>query len=35
MEKISVLGLGYVGLPTAIILANEGYEVNGFDINKK
>ena len=35
MEKISVLGLGYVGLPTAIILADAGYKVHGFDINAK
>ena len=33
MHKISVLGLGYVGLPTALILAEAGFEVTGFDIN--
>jgi UDP-N-acetyl-D-mannosaminuronic acid dehydrogenase len=33
--KISVLGLGYIGLPTSIILAKAGHDVYGFDINKK
>ncbi|AEN06196.1 nucleotide sugar dehydrogenase [Halolamina sp.] len=28
---ICVHGLGYVGLPTAAVLANSGYEVYGFD----
>ncbi|MXV51694.1 nucleotide sugar dehydrogenase [Pedobacter sp. HMF7647] len=32
--KISVIGLGYVGLPLALALA-EKYQVQGFDINKK
>lgn len=31
--KISVIGLGYVGLPTAVILANAGHKVIGIDIN--
>lgn len=29
--RICVHGLGYVGLPTAAVLANSGYEVSGFD----
>ncbi|SDF04734.1 UDP-N-acetyl-D-mannosaminuronic acid dehydrogenase [Halorubrum xinjiangense] len=29
--RICVHGLGYVGLPTAAVLANSGYEVYGFD----
>lgn len=29
--QICVHGLGYVGLPTAAVLANSGYEVYGFD----
>src|SRR3989339_23333 len=33
MEKICVVGLGYVGLPTAILAAQHGYHVTGFDIN--
>ncbi len=33
--KVCVLGLGYVGLPTAAVLAKSGHEVLGVDINKK
>ena len=33
--KISVLGLGYIGLPTAITLALSGHAVKGFDIARK
>ena len=32
MKKICVIGLGYIGLPTASILANKGYQVHGVDI---
>jgi len=32
--KICVMGLGYIGLPTAALLANKGFEVEGVDINK-
>ncbi len=32
--RVSVIGLGYIGLPTAAIIANKGIIVNGFDINK-
>ena len=32
-QKISVFGLGYVGLPTAAILASHGIEVVGVDVN--
>ncbi|MBA7509003.1 UDP-N-acetyl-D-mannosamine dehydrogenase [subsurface metagenome] len=35
MKKICVIGLGYIGLPTASILANNGYDVLGIDINDK
>ncbi len=37
MQKkiINVIGLGYIGLPTAAILANNGFKVFGTDINKK
>ena len=31
-RKICVLGLGYIGLPTASFLATKGYEVLGVDI---
>ena len=34
MKKIvSVIGLGYIGLPTASLLANNGYLVKGCDKN--
>lgn len=33
--RISVLGLGYIGLPTAIIFAKNGCEVCGFDVNEE
>lgn len=32
--KISVIGLGYVGLSTMIVSLNHGYEVNGIDIDQ-
>lgn len=32
--KINIIGVGYIGLPTAAILANNGYNVLGVDINK-
>lgn len=33
--KINVIGLGYIGLPTALTMANAGYEVIGTDYNQK
>lgn len=35
MKKISVLGMGYIGLPTACMLANSGFEVLGVDIDEE
>lgn len=35
MENVTVVGLGYVGLPTAIALAQTNFKVNGFDINSE
>jgi UDP-N-acetyl-D-mannosaminuronic acid dehydrogenase len=32
--KICVLGMGYIGLPTASTLASHGYKVVGVDINR-
>jgi len=32
-EKICVVGLGYIGLPTAAVLASRGVEVVGVDVN--
>jgi UDP-N-acetyl-D-mannosaminuronic acid dehydrogenase len=31
--RIAVLGLGYVGLPTAALFANLGFRVKGIDVN--
>lgn len=33
--KVCFMGLGYIGLPTAIIAAQSGIEVTGVDINPK
>ena len=33
-EKLSLVGLGYVGMPIAVAFANKGVEVIGFDLNK-
>lgn len=33
MNRVSVLGLGYIGLPTALLAAQVGYTVCGFDTN--
>jgi UDP-N-acetyl-D-mannosaminuronic acid dehydrogenase len=32
-KKVCVLGLGYIGLPTAALLASNGYEVVGMDVS--
>lgn len=33
-KKICVLGLGYIGLPTSAMFANNGHEVIGVDVNE-
>ncbi len=33
-EKICVVGLGYIGLPTASLLATKGFQVYGVDVNE-
>lgn len=33
--KMNIIGLGYIGLPTALTMANAGYEVIGTDYNKE
>lgn len=33
-SKVSTIGLGYIGLPTAAVLANYNVEVVGIDVNK-
>ncbi|MEI2419038.1 UDP-N-acetyl-D-mannosamine dehydrogenase [Arthrospira platensis SPKY2] len=35
MQTVCVMGLGYVGLPTASLLANRGFKVHGVDVNQK
>jgi UDP-N-acetyl-D-mannosaminuronic acid dehydrogenase len=32
-KKICIIGLGYIGLPTAALLAHNGYTVSGVDLN--
>ena len=32
---VNVIGLGYIGLPTALMLASHGVEVVGTDYNEK
>lgn len=34
-KNICVIGLGYIGLPTAVMFANNGVHVHGVDINEK
>ena len=33
--KVTIIGMGYIGLPTAALIANNNIEVNGFDINQE
>ena len=33
--KACFIGLGYIGLPTAIIAADSGVEIVGVDVNPK
>lgn len=33
-KKVCVIGLGYIGLPTAALLANAGYRVHGMDVSQ-
>ncbi|OES44926.1 nucleotide sugar dehydrogenase [Domibacillus iocasae] len=35
MQKICIIGLGYIGLPTAAVFARAGYDVVGVDVNEK
>ena len=34
-REISVVGLGYIGLPTAVVLAQAGHHVKGYDVKKE
>lgn len=33
MHRVSVIGLGYVGLPTAVVFASRGFSVVGVDVD--
>jgi UDP-N-acetyl-D-mannosaminuronic acid dehydrogenase len=33
-KKVCVVGLGYIGLPTAALLASNGFNVVGVDLNE-
>ncbi len=33
MKKVCVVGLGYIGLPTASVLASNGFQVLGVDVS--
>ena len=35
MSSVCVVGLGYIGLPVAAMLASHGFNVNGFDVEKR
>ncbi|GIK83875.1 MAG: hypothetical protein BroJett025_04970 [Patescibacteria group bacterium] len=34
-QSVTMLGLGYIGLPTALLLANAGIAVTGYDIDSE
>ena len=31
--RVGIIGLGYVGLPLALLFAREGFTVSGFDLD--
>jgi UDP-N-acetyl-D-mannosaminuronic acid dehydrogenase len=33
-KKVSVIGLGYIGLPTAAVIASRGIDVVGVDVSE-
>jgi len=33
INKVCVIGLGHIGLPTALVLSEAGYQVHGVDVN--
>ncbi|MCP4641224.1 MAG: nucleotide sugar dehydrogenase [bacterium] len=35
MQRICVVGLGYIGLPTASVLASNGFQVLGIDVDQR
>lgn len=34
-NKVCVVGLGYIGLPTAVLLAHKGFQVLGVDVSER
>ena len=34
-QKVTVLGLGYIGLPTAALIARSGSRVTGVDVSRE
>jgi UDP-N-acetyl-D-mannosaminuronic acid dehydrogenase len=34
-KQICIIGLGYIGLPTAAVLASRGYQVHGVEVNPR
>lgn len=34
MQSVCIVGLGYIGLPTASLLATKGFRVHGVDVNE-
>jgi len=34
-KKVCIMGMGYIGLPIAVLLVNRDYQVHGVDINQK
>ena len=34
-SKVAVIGLGYIGLPTAAVIASRGMQVSGVDVNER
>ena len=34
-QTVTVLGLGYIGLPTAALIARSGCRVTGVDVSEK
>ncbi|MDM5211547.1 UDP-N-acetyl-D-mannosamine dehydrogenase [Peribacillus sp. NJ4] len=34
-KKVCIVGLGYIGLPTAAVLADKGFLVHGVDVNEE
>lgn len=35
INKVCVIGLGYIGLPTAALLANRAYQIHGVDLDQR